>query len=396
MTESVAPVANEPAERHASWLELFFDLTAVAGVAQLAHLLHGGPGWADLALYTVMFLAFWTGWMLFTVYGNVTGEQAGTRTVLAGMFGMAVMAASVHGVREDKAWAFALAYIVVRSLAGKAWGRRGEYVADLPITQVGLGLTPWIVSMWCDGTVRYALWALGLAIDLVVMFTVSAQRVTARVEQQYAAAGARGERKRPVPRAALTDAPHLGERLGLFVLIVLGEAIAQMVAAASVAEWDWALCGVGVGAFVLLLQLWSLSLRHGADGIPLLAVDALPLRMALPLHCFVAGSVAAFAAAAGDAVAYADGPVPDAVRWLMCATLGVYLLIAGSAAACSGRGAARTALLVGPALVLVAVLCAVAGGWGPVALVWTLVLAVRWPLLVERLRPSPPPARVAP
>ncbi|MET9603642.1 low temperature requirement protein A [Streptomyces sp. NPDC006512] len=390
MTESAAPAANEPGERHASWLELFFDLTAVAGVAQLAHLLHGGPDRADLALYTVMFLAFWTGWMLFTVYGNVTGEQARTRTVLVGMFGMAVMAASVHGVREDTAWAFALAYILVRSLAGKAWGRRGEYVADLPITQVGLGLTPWVVSMWCDGTVRYALWALGLAVDLAVTFAFSARRVAARVDKEYAGPAARGRR----PRAAVTDAPHVGERLGLFVLIVLGEAIAQMVAAASVAEWDWALYGVGVGAFVLLLQLWSLSLRNGADGIPLLAADALPVRLALPLHGFTAGAVAAFAAATGDAVAHADGDVPAAVRWLMCGSLAVYLLIAGVAARCSGRGAGRALLLVAPALVLAAALGAAADGWGPVALVWTLVLAVRWPLLVERLRPSPPPARV--
>ncbi|MGI5238040.1 low temperature requirement protein A [Dactylosporangium sp. CA-139066] len=29
-------------ERHATWLELFFDLVIVAAVAQLAHLLHDG------------------------------------------------------------------------------------------------------------------------------------------------------------------------------------------------------------------------------------------------------------------------------------------------------------------------------------------------------------------
>ncbi|MFF3014234.1 low temperature requirement protein A [Streptomyces sp. NPDC057939] len=396
MTESVAPVANEPGERHASWLELFFDLTAVAGVAQLAHLLHGEPGRADLALYTVMFLAFWTGWMLFTVYGNVTGEQVGTRTVLAGMFGMAVMAASVHGVREDKAWAFALAYLLVRSLAGNVWGRRGEYVADLPLTRVGLGVVPWIVSMWFDGPPRYALWALGLAIDLAVMFVFSPQRLTARVEREYAADGAKGPGRPPKPHAAVTNAPHLGERLGLFVLIVLGEAVAQMVTEASVLKWDWAVCGVGVGAFVLLLQLWSLSLRVGAAGIPLLADGALPLRLALPVHCFAAGAVAAFAAATGDVMSDADREVPDAVRWLMCGSLGVYLLIAGLAVLCSGRRPARALLQVGPALVLVAALCALADGWGPVALVWTLVLAVRWPLLVERLRPPPTPARAAP
>ncbi|MET9881908.1 low temperature requirement protein A [Streptomyces sp. NPDC006430] len=58
MTESAA-AESAPAdgERHASWLELFFDLTAVAGVAQLAHLLRGDPGGDEVALYAVMFVA---------------------------------------------------------------------------------------------------------------------------------------------------------------------------------------------------------------------------------------------------------------------------------------------------------------------------------------------------
>ena len=34
-----APEPTESAERHASWLELFFDLVAVAGIGALAHLL---------------------------------------------------------------------------------------------------------------------------------------------------------------------------------------------------------------------------------------------------------------------------------------------------------------------------------------------------------------------
>ncbi|MFD3940088.1 low temperature requirement protein A [Streptomyces sp. NPDC058611] len=388
MTDSTPPAESVRGERHASWLELFFDLTAVAGVAQLAHLLHGGPGWDDLGLYTVMFLAFWTGWMLFTVYGNVTGDEARVRTVLTGMFGLAVMAAAVHGVRGDRATAFALAYILVRSLAGKAWGRRGVYVAGLPLTQVGLGLAPWIVSLWCEGPLRFGLWALGLAIDLVVMFSVSDGKLTARVEAGYEEEAARRHRPVSRPVAVRMDAPHLGERLGLFVLIVLGEAIAQTVSAASEAEWDWPLYGVGTGAFVLLLQLWSMSLRNGAFGVPLLAVDALPVRLVLPLHCFTAGSVAALAAALGDSVADAEGAVPDAVRWLLCGSLALYLLIAGVAALCSGRGAGRSLLLVGPALAVVAALGAAAGGWGPAGLVWLLVLALRWPLLVERARPS--------
>ncbi|MFI5641505.1 low temperature requirement protein A [Streptomyces goshikiensis] len=393
MTEST-PAASAPAggERHASWLELFFDLTVVAGVAQLAHLLHGSPGWDDVALYAVMFLAFWTGWMLFTVYGNVSGDEVRTWTVLAGMFGMAVMAASVHGVREDRAGAFALAYILVRTLAGKAWERRGEYVPELPITQLGLGLTPWVVSMWFDGTERYALWALGLLIDLTVMFSVSGTALAARVDARYARKAREagpGRRTAAKPAAALMDAPHLGERLGLFQLIVLGEAVAQVVAAASQAEWDAALYSVGAGSFLLLLLLWSLSFRHGAGGVPLLVWDVLPVRLVLPPHCFVAGAVAALAAGLGEAVEYTHHPVPDPVRWLLCGSLGVYLAVAGVAALCSGRGVPGTLLLVGPSLAAVLVTGAAARQAEGAHLVWLLVAAAAWTRLVaERRRPG--------
>ncbi|MFD9531708.1 low temperature requirement protein A [Streptomyces sp. NPDC060010] len=394
MTDSAPPAENEQSERHASWLELFFDLTAVAGVAQLAHLLHGGPAWADLGLYAVMFLAFWTGWMLFTVYGNVTRDQVRVWRVLAGMFGLAVMAAAVHGVREgEQAAAFALAYILVRSLAGKAWERRREYVADLPITRLGLGLTPWVVSMWFDGTARYALWALGLAIDLVVMFAVSTKSPAGREgDASEDAAVWTGHRPPRKLRAAYTDAPHLGERLGLFVLIVLGEGIAQTVSEASEVAWDSALYAVGTGAFLLLILLWSLSLRHGSDGVPLLAPGAVPVRLTLPLHCFVAGSVAALAAALGDSVAYTDAAVPERVRWLMCGSLAVYLVIAGAAVARSGRSVPWALLLTGPPLALVLAVGLTARDARAGHLVWLLVLALWWPLVWRLRRPSGAPA----
>jgi low temperature requirement protein LtrA len=38
--EGAAATGGEPGERHASWLELFFDLVVVAAVAQLADRWH--------------------------------------------------------------------------------------------------------------------------------------------------------------------------------------------------------------------------------------------------------------------------------------------------------------------------------------------------------------------
>ncbi|MFE4758790.1 low temperature requirement protein A [Streptomyces mirabilis] len=92
----------DESERHATWLEPFFDLIAVAGVSQLAHLLHGEPGAKDFAYYAVLFCAFWMTWTCFTLYGNVADDRTRTHILLAGMFGRAVMAAAAQGVRGSQ------------------------------------------------------------------------------------------------------------------------------------------------------------------------------------------------------------------------------------------------------------------------------------------------------
>ncbi|NDZ83476.1 low temperature requirement protein A, partial [Streptomyces sp. SID10853] len=387
MNDALAPGPSDPGpppqappsgggreeERHSSWLELFFDLIVVAGVGQLAHLLHGEPGPADLGLYALLFLAFWNAWILFTMYANVAGDRVRTMLVMAGMFGMAVMAAAVPGVRHHNGGAFALAYVLVRLLSSRLWNHRGEVIVDLPITRMGAGLAPWVVSVWVDGHARYVLWAAGIAIDLVSMFTGSAGRMLeqARKDREH-------RHRAPLPVARYADGGHLDERLGLFVLIVLGEAIVQMVGAAGEAVWDRALYGVAIGAFLLLLQFWSLSLRHGTGGVPLLGAGAVPVRIALVLHCFVAGSIAALAAALGNSVAFTDGRLPGGTRWLMCGAVAVYLVIAAVAASASGRGIRHVLVKEIPALAAVAALGLFTGGWPPAGVIWLLVAAVRW------------------
>jgi low temperature requirement protein LtrA len=78
-TTSPAPQPTSEENRHASWLELFFDLVAVAGVAQIAHQLHGVPDVSDLGLYALLFLASWTAWICFTLYANAAYENTHVR-----------------------------------------------------------------------------------------------------------------------------------------------------------------------------------------------------------------------------------------------------------------------------------------------------------------------------
>ncbi|MFB7369835.1 low temperature requirement protein A [Streptomyces sp. NPDC056222] len=377
------PDSSGESERHASWLELFFDLIAVAGVAQLAHLLHGAPGHADLALYCVLYLAFWTAWMCFTTYGNVAADKVHTRTVLIGMFGLAVMAAAVPEIRSDHAAAFALAYVLVRLLASQVWQGRGEVPADWPMAQLSAGVVPWLVSVWAEEPVRYWLWAAGLVIDLGLTFARSKNQVMARLQGEWEERDRRHGPTAAIPRAARFDPRHLDERLGLFTLIVLGEGIAQGVDAASEAEWDAELCSLAVGSFVLLLALWALAVRR-SSGVPLLGFGVLAPRFSLPLHCVATGALASLAAALGAAVEHAEDSLPLGMRWLMCGAIAVFLAVGLLAGALSGRGA-RWIVAVGLPMVAAPLLLAFfAEQWAPATLVWALVLVARWNWIYEK------------
>ncbi|MFD8734149.1 low temperature requirement protein A [Streptomyces sp. NPDC059618] len=395
-----SPAIPAPAEeRHASWLELFFDLVAVAGVAQIAHLLHGEPGAADVGLYVLLFLAFWTAWICFTLYGNVAGEGTHTRTVLAAMFGMAVMAAAVPGVHageDGQARALALAYIVVRGLASGVWRNRREILVDWPAAQTSVGVIPWVVSLWAHEPARYWLWALGIALDLYVTFTVSARDIIENRRAHDRREEPRSRRRETVLPVsfATPDADHLGERLGLFVIIVLGEGVAQVIEAASDAPWNRRLYGLAAAAFFLLVALWSLSFRHGYAGVPHLTARSLPARAALPLHCFVSGCLAALAAGLGAAAEHLD-TLPDSTRWLLCSSLAGYFLLTGVAALRQpADGRRRLLSVVLPCATAPLLIAGFGGGLGTVAVVWLLVAVTLWPTFYEgrrARRPGPDP-----
>ncbi|MFK0110888.1 low temperature requirement protein A [Streptomyces sp. NPDC091217] len=314
-------------ERHASWLELFFDLVAVAGVAQLAHLLRGEPGWRDVGLYIVLYLAFWTDWMSLTLYGNVAAERTRTRTLLLGMFGLTVMAAAVHGIQEGELGrAFAIAYVTTRALGSRVFGERREVLVDWPTVSFTAGAVPWTISIWAGDPARPWLWAFGVVIDLYVVFVFSKDRLLHNLANRRQGrrhdrpeASASGDDAGTAPDTGLTvvhtDTEHLAERLGLFTIIVLGEGVYQLVEATSeAAEWNRELFAAVTGAFVLLVLLWSQSLNRGRGGVPGLRHAALPPRLLLGLHCCVTGALAALAAGLGVVVEHAGGRLPRADR----------------------------------------------------------------------------------
>ena len=111
---------------------------------------------------------------------------------------------------------FALAHVLIRGPASRAWQHRRQILVEWPTAQLSLGVIPWIVSLWAHDPMRHWLWALGIALDLYVTFAVSArdlvehQEARERHDDRTARRGFAGR-----PSLARSQTEHLGERLGL-------------------------------------------------------------------------------------------------------------------------------------------------------------------------------------
>lgn len=349
MTNTTAPHAA--AERHASWAELFFDLVAIAGVGTLAHVLVEDVGPRSLGLYALLFLAFWLVWTAYTLYGNVAAGSTVVVRLLVGMFGLGVMAAAVPGVAHvvlDDGHAsralnvFAVAYVLTRVFASQSW-RRGEVLLDFPAAQHVVGVLPWIVSLWVDEPLKLWLWALGVAIDLLVVLVIDGDQMLEAMLGRLRDQEASGRRQRQrggeqlVIRGVSVDRSHLEERLGLFVIIVLGEGVIQVVHAASETELERGVLGAGLASFVLLAGMFGLSVVYGYAGVPHLRAGSLPMRAALSLHCVVSGVIATVAVSLAAVLEHGHEPLDTDQRWLLCGAVTAYFAL-GLVASVAARG----------------------------------------------------------
>jgi hypothetical protein len=85
-------------------------------------------------------------------------------------------------------------------------------------------------------------------------------RFTARAAaRRRPRAGVRPDGEGPVIHGVSVDPALLSERLGLFVIIVLGESVVQVVSAASRAQYGIGLLATAIASFVLLAGMFGLS-----------------------------------------------------------------------------------------------------------------------------------------
>ena len=187
---------------------------------------------------------------------------------------------------------------------------------------------PWLISLWIEGPTKYWFWAAGIALDLLgqIIKRDDDDEVLARINERSERDRARGE-IRPTFVTADVRGHHLEERLGTFVIIVLGESVLQMVRAVSETHWSaamWVAAGMG---FAILVLLWRLTFSYGFATAPGARMADLSLRLSMPVHLIGSGSLVVFAASLGELIRESAEHVPPVWGWLAGGSLAVYFAV---------------------------------------------------------------------
>jgi low temperature requirement protein LtrA len=228
--------------RRVTWLELFFDLVFVAAVAQVGTHLRDDYSSAGLLRFSLLFVLIWWAWLGHTSFSTRfdTDDLVQRGLTWLQMFLVAVMAINSTGALDSRDSAgFAAAYSIMRLVLVaqylRAWHiRRARPLITRYAASCGVAAALWLTSALVPAPLRFWLWALALAIDVVTPLVTTRHMVD-------------------VPH----DAAHLPERYGLFTIILMGESmVAVMTGMAHQEYWSIRAAASAVFGMGLIVTVW--------------------------------------------------------------------------------------------------------------------------------------------
>ncbi|MEV4759570.1 low temperature requirement protein A [Micromonospora sp. NPDC049559] len=234
------PAGQQEGERHATWLELFFDLVfALALEAVTARLGGPSPTLARAAVAIALFLVVQWAWATQTFYDTRFDPDDWPHRILvftatAGAGGIAIGAHHPPGGMLLPA-----GYLVVRGalllmyLRVLVTSRSERSLTTVYLAGFSVGWCLWLVSLAAPVPARPILWAVALVIELSTPLW-----------------GHRWLERHPV------DPTHLPERIGQFTIILLGVTLTNLIDALTAAHPPAAVVGAALVAFVIPICIW--------------------------------------------------------------------------------------------------------------------------------------------
>ncbi|MEO3746148.1 low temperature requirement protein A [Plantactinospora sp. B5E13] len=246
--------AGQGGERHATWLELFFDLVFALLLTSVAARL-GDPAEPSLnrlaSTFAIFLLAEWI-WYTQAFYDNRfdPDDTPHRILVLTAAAGVGVLGLGAHDVPDGLL--FPLGYLAVRAmlllmylrvLASRPGSRQ---VAGVYLTGFGFGWLCWLGSLAVDPAVRPVLWITGLVGELAALWL-----------------GRRWLARSPV------HAGHLPERIGQLLIILLGAMLTTVLGRVPLPDPPVRALLAAAAAFVVSVCFWWTYTSFLAAGLPI-------------------------------------------------------------------------------------------------------------------------------
>jgi low temperature requirement protein LtrA len=311
-------VGSEDEERHATWLELFYDLLFATVVTQLSLQLSHDISPLGLIGFLALLVPVWWAWTGQTFYATrFDTDDLGHRLfIIAQMFVVAAMAVTVHQGLSQGSAGFALCYAAIRFILV------GEYIgADVFVPparplirhfEIGFGIAAaiWLISAFVPPPYRFVLWGIGMLVDFGTPLTAGQLHSTL------------------APHAS-----HLPERFALFALIVLGESITGVVSGLMGQQWSLASAVAAMLGLSLAFSLWWVYF----DNIDNSAIRAARVSGRIWLYQtwlyahlpLVIGLTATAVGVQHVVMSRPDLALPPGERWLICGAMALVLVSLG-------------------------------------------------------------------
>lgn len=246
--ESRNPMKNllrSMGNRHATWLELFFDLIFVVALGKVTHLLaytHNNELHSHVALtFSILFLPFWWIWVLHTSFSNRFDNDNRFHRILTLliMFALIILSTTIGSGIENNYQVFLMVYGAAKLITAGLYAKdiqkiEGKSVNKRVIWVLALGTAFALAGMFFSYQVAAILLTASIILEIIIIQTTLNSKHSTK----------------PV------DKEHLVERIGLLAIVLLGESIISLSSGLSDVNWTILTIATGIMGFLIIAMIW--------------------------------------------------------------------------------------------------------------------------------------------
>jgi low temperature requirement protein LtrA len=239
------------------FVELFFDLIFVFAITQISHALLAHLSWIGALQGFMLLGAVWWAWIDTSWITNwLDPDRAPVRALLFLLMGAGlVMSTSLPEAFDDKGLIFACAFASLQVGRGlfALWAVRGHEVLRANFQRICIwaiaGAVLWIAGGFLEGQTRLILWLIAVAAEFAApacYFWVPGLGRSHTEDWEV-------------------EGSHMAERVGLFIIICLGESVLVTGATFAGLEWSAPVVAAFATAFVGTLAMWWIWFSKAHD-----------------------------------------------------------------------------------------------------------------------------------